>query len=308
MSLPLNISRSNSPSTCPDAMAHRIRYAGLIGQPPRSKRGAMWTTTHTVAVACMMLIALQTATAQPASREPKPGLSGSLGFGLASMPTYEGSPNRRSVAVPFFTLNYRTQEWGDVSFGKHGLVWHAIDNGGFRLGLVTSFDDGRKDRKPSSSNPVPGDDRLAGMGTVKSSTEAGVLLGYGPFSAHARKSLGNRGHQGSQVDVNAEWPLVATNTVSVSVGAGLTWADKAYMQTYFGVTPAQSSSSGYRTFTPKAGLRKFEVSVNAEYALAKDWKLQGTLALGQLTGDAADSPLVKRKTHSSLAAGVAYVF
>ena len=263
---------------------------------------------HQLACVSLLLLGLPHATAQHATHEPKPGLSGSVGAGLAYMPTYDGSPNQRTVGVPFFTLNYRTQDWGDVSFGKHGLVWQAIESGGFRLGLVASLDDGRKDRKPSSTNPVPGDNRLAGMGTVRSSTEAGVLVGYGTFSVLARKSLGDRGHKGSQVDLNAEWPLLKTHDVGVSVSTGLTWADKDYMQTYFGVTPTQSVASGYRTYTPKAGLRKLEISVNAEYALAKDWKLQGSLALNHLTGDAADSPLVKRKTNPFVAAGVAYVF
>ena len=80
------------------------------------------------------------------------------------------------------------------------------------------------------------------------------------------------------------------------------------MQAYFGVTPAQSQASGFRAYTPKAGVRKFDLSVNTEYALTQDWKLQGSLLLTQLTGDAADSPLVKRKSNPSLAVGVARVF
>ena len=263
---------------------------------------------HQLACVSLLLLGLPHATAQHASHEPKPGLSGSVGAGLAYMPTYDGSPNQRTVGVPFFTLNYRTQEWGDVSFGKHGLVWQAIESGGFRLGLVASLDDGRKDRKPSSTNPVPGDNRLAGMGTVRSSTEAGVLVGYGPFSVLARKSLGDRGHKGTQVDLGVAWPLKMSDKVGVTLGAGLTWADKDYMQAYFGVTPAQSRASGFRAYTPKAGVRKFDLSVNTEYALTQDWKLQGALLLTQLTGDAADSPLVKRKFNPSLAVGVARVF
>ena len=261
-----------------------------------------------VASASLLIFTLDGAMAQTSPGQGKPGLTGSIGMGVASMPTYEGSPNRRSLAVPWVTLNYRSQDWGEVSLGQDGLVWQAIEAGDLRLGLVANPDAGRKDRKPSGMNPTPGDMRLAGMGEVRASTEAGVLVGYGPFSLQARKSLGNRGHKGTQVDLGVAWPLMTSDKAAVTLGAGLTWADKDYMQAYFGVTPAQSQASGFRAYTPKAGVRKFDFSVNTEYALTQDWKLQGSLLLTQLTGDAADSPLVKRKTNPSLAVGVARVF
>ena len=261
-----------------------------------------------VASASLLICTLDGAMAQTSPGQGKPGLTGSIGMGVASMPTYEGSPNRRSLAVPWVTLNYRTQDWGEVSLGQDGLVWQAIEAGDLRLGLVANPDAGRKDRKPSGMNPTPGDKRLAGMGEVRDSTEAGVLVGYGPFSLQARKSLGNRGHKGTQVDLGVAWPLITSDKVGVTLGAGLTWADKDYMQAYFGVTPAQSQASSFRAYTPKAGVRKFDLSVNTEYALTQDWKLQGSLLLTQLTGDAADSPLVKRKFNPSLAVGVARVF
>lgn len=261
-----------------------------------------------VASASLLIFALDGAMAQTSPGQGKPGLTGSIGMGVASMPTYEGSPNRRSLAVPWVTLNYRTQDWGQVSLGQDGLVWQAIEAGDLRLGLVANPDAGRKDRKPSGMNPTPGDPRLAGMGEVRASTEAGVLVGYGPFSLQARKSLGNRGHKGTQVDLGVAWPLMTSDKAAVTLGAGLTWADKDYMQAYFGVTPAQSRASGFRAYTPKAGVRKFDLSVNTEYALTPDWKLQGSLLLTQLTGDAAHSPLVKRKFNPSLAVGVAHVF
>lgn len=269
---------------------------------------AMRTVAQRAVLVGLLLFAFDSATAQTPPNEAKLGLSGSIGLGVASMPSYEGSPNRRTLAVPFFTLNYRTRDWGEVSFGQYGLVWQAVEAGDLRLGLVANPDAGRKDSKPSKMNPSPGDKRLAGMGTVRSSTEGGVLVGYGPFSLQARKSLGDRGHKGTQVDASVEWPLVVTDKVAVSFGAGLTWADKDYMQTYFGVTSAQAQASGFRAYTPNSGVRKFDLSVNAEYALVKDWKLQGAAVLTRLTGDAADSPLVARKSNPSGYLGVAYVF
>lgn len=236
------------------------------------------------------------------------GMSGSLGIGVLSTTTYEGSATRRTVAGPDLSLSYRTKEWGSVELGQRGLIWNALERGDFKLGMAAGFDPGRKTKASSTTDPTPGDKRLAGMGEVRSSPEAGLIMGYGPFSLLARKSIGDRGHKGAQVDLNAEFPMALTDTVGLRFGVGTTWADKHYTQAYFGVTPAQAQASGFRAYTPKAGVRKFEASMGAEYAFAKDWKLQGSLVLTRLAGDAENSPLVERKTSASASASIAYVF
>lgn len=261
------------------------------------------------AIACTaVLVLVLPAAAQGKSADGPYGFSGSVGLGAIATKTYEGSPNRRTVVGPDITLSYRTKEWGSVELGRRGLVWQALEAGDFKLGLAAGFDPGRKTKDTSTGDPTPGDKRLAGLGDVRASPEAGVLLGYGPFSLLVHKSVSDRGHKGAQVDLNAEWPLAVTDKVGVRFGAGLTWADKRYTQTYFGVTPAQALASGFRAYSPKGGVRKFDVSVGAEYAFVKDWKLQGTLAVSQLTGNAADSPLVARKSSPSASMGIAYVF
>lgn len=55
--------------------------------------------------------------AQSVSQEPTYGLSGRIGLGVATVPTYEGSPNRRTLAGPELTLSYRSRDWGTVEFG-----------------------------------------------------------------------------------------------------------------------------------------------------------------------------------------------
>jgi outer membrane scaffolding protein for murein synthesis (MipA/OmpV family) len=66
------------------------------------------------------------------------------------------------------------------------------------------------------------------------------------------------------------------------------------MQTYFGVTAAQAQSTLFSVYRPKSGLRKVEVSVGAEYAVAPKWKLQANLAISHLGDVAAKSPIVGR--------------
>ena len=260
------------------------------------------------ALAATFLALCPPAQAQPASPEPTPGFSGRIGLGVATVPTYEGSPNRRTLAGPELTLSYRSRDWGTVEFGQRGLIWNAVEAGRFRFALVAQFDPGRKDRDTSTLNPTPGDQRLAGMGNVQASTEAGVGVGYGPVMVVARQSLSERGPKGTQVDMSVEMPWSLSDRLGLRFALGATWADRNHMQTYFGVTAAQAQATSFAVYTPKSGCRKVDASVGAEYAIAPSWKLQANVGFSRLGDDAAVSPLVGRRTGTSAALAVAYEF
>jgi outer membrane scaffolding protein for murein synthesis (MipA/OmpV family) len=246
--------------------------------------------------------------AQSVSPEPTEGFSGRIGLGVATVPTYEGSPNDRTVAGPELTLSYRSRDWGSVELGQRGLIWNAVDAGGFRFALVAQFDLGRKDKDTSTGNPTPGDKRLAGMGNVRASTEAGVGIGYGPVMLVARQSLGERGHRGALADLTVEFPWSLSDRFGLRFAVGATWADRDCMQAYFGVTAAQAQATSFSVYTPKSGLRKVDASVGAEVAMATNWKLQGNFGVTALSDRAAASPIVGRRAGASAALAVAYEF
>ena len=259
-------------------------------------------------LAATFLVLCPPVQAQSASQEPAYGLSGRIGLGVATVPTYEGSPNRRTLAGPELSLSYRSRDWGSVEFGQRGLVWNAVDAGRFRFAVVAQFDPGRQDRDTSTLNPTPGDKRLAGMGKVQSSTEAGVAVGYGWVMVAARQSLSERGAKGAQVDMTVEMPWSLSDRVGLRFALGATWADRDTMQTYFGVTAAQARATSFAVYTPKSGCRKVDASVGAEVAMAPGWKLQANVGFTRLGDDAAASPLVGRRNGASAALAVAYVF
>lgn len=248
------------------------------------------------------------AQAQAESQEPTYGLSGRIGPGVATVPTYEGSTNRRALAAPDLTLVYRTRDRGTVEFGQRGLIWNAVEAGLFRFALVTQFDLGRKDKDTSALDPTPGDKRLAGMGHVHASTEVGVGIGYGPVMLVARESLGEHGSQGTQADLTVEVPWSVSNRFGLRFGLGATWADRDYLQAYFGVTPAQARSTSFSVYSPKAGCRKVDASIGAEYAIASSWTLQAHVAFSRLGDEAAVSPLVGRRNGASASLAMTYGF
>jgi outer membrane scaffolding protein for murein synthesis (MipA/OmpV family) len=239
---------------------------------------------------------------------PPLGLSGSLSLGVATMPRYEGSPNRRTIAAPDLSLSYRTADWGHVDLDHTGLGWTFFEQDALHAGLLLTADPGRKDRNVSGLGPAAGDDRLRGMGDVRASAEAGVTAGYGPLGLTYRKSLGQRGHRGAQVDLGVSWPVPLSDALALSLNAGASWADQRYLQAYFGVTPEQSAASGYAVYTPKAGLHKVDLGVGAEYALQSDLKLKASVGVSALGGDAKNSPIVSKKTGAIGYVGLAWLF
>ena len=275
--------------------------------PLKSVAAIEWSIRRRL-VAATFLALSPLVQAQPVSREPAQGLSGRIAMSVATVPTYEGSPNRRTLVEPDLTITYRSREWGTVEFGQRGLAWGAVEAGRFRFSLVAQFDHGREDMDTSTLNPTPGDKRLAGMGTVKSSTEAGLGIGYGPVMVVARQSLGERGAKGAQVDMTVEIPWSLSDRFGLRFAVGATWADRDYMQTFFGVTAAQAQASSFSVYSPKAGCRKTEGSVGAEYALAAKWRLQADVGFTRLGDVAAASPIVGRRDSASATLTVGFEF
>jgi MipA family protein len=274
----------------------------------RANTAVTFATAMQAVLAATFLALSPLVQAQSVSQEPAYGLSGRIGLGVATMPTYEGSPNRRTLVGPDLTLSYRSRDWGTVELGQRGLIWNAVEAGRFRFALVAQFDPGRKDKDTSTLNPTPGDKRLAGMGNVEASTEAGVGVGYGPVMVVARQSLSERGSKGAQVDMTVEIPWSLSDRFGLRFALGATWANRDTMQTYFGVTAAQAQATSFSVYTPKSGCRKVDASVGAEYAIAPSWKLQANVGFSQLGDVAAASPIVDRRNGASAALGMAYEF
>jgi MipA family protein len=274
----------------------------------RADTAVTFATAMQAVLAATFLALSPLVQAQSVSQEPAYGLSGRIGLGVATMPTYEGSPNRRTLVGPDLTLSYRSRDWGTVELGQRGLIWNAVEAGRFRFALVAQFDPGRKDKDTSTLNPTPGDKRLAGMGNVQASTEAGVGVGYGPVMVVARQSLSERGSKGAQVDMTVEIPWSLSDRFGLRFALGATWANRDTMQTYFGVTAAQAQATSFSVYTPKSGCRKVDASVGAEYAIAPSWKLQANVGFSQLGDVAAVSPIVDRRNGASAALGMAYEF
>lgn len=173
----------------------------------------------------------------------------------------------------------------------------------FDLSLGLRVDSGRDE----TSSPA-----LRGMGNVKRTIRARLgaewrfAHGWELGAAWTVDAFARGGGNLGELRLKHEWPL--SQRLTLSSGASIYLAGDRYLQTYFGVTPEQSTSSGYPVYTPSLGLRDVQLYTGLKAEVGDDWVLTVGAGLGRMLGPAARSPLTQRKMSWSLSGGAGYRF
>lgn len=230
---------------------------------------------------------------------PLEGWNVTLGAGLAAAPEYPGAGRERAHLAPLVSIDYGDRLFvGPLGIGVAAIVWN-----GFRAGPVLGFDRGRS----QSDDP-----RLAGLGDISASATAGVFAGYGrgPFAiyATARQAITSTGNGLSGLlQVNMRHVFVRART-RVTVGPDLEFGNDEFQRTWFGISPEQSASSGLPVYTPSAGIDRIGLHATLTYRASTHILLRAFARISDLTGTAAQSPIVARRGGVVVGAGVAYHF
>jgi outer membrane scaffolding protein for murein synthesis (MipA/OmpV family) len=150
------------------------------------------------------------------------------------------------------------------------------------------------------------------MGDVDARAEFGGFFNHAPtpglnFSSSLRYGSGQDG-SGLVVDLGAAYSTRIAAPWRLGVGAGVSVANADHMQSFFGVTAAQAATSGYPAYTPEAGLRNGKVNLSLTYLASSRVSVTAGVSANTLLGDAADSPLVRKKTSINGLLAAAYAF
>lgn len=216
------------------------------------------------------------------------------GGGLASLPRYEGAADYRVRPVPLFQASYGGFFAGTLSGIGYRFVRHRDLQFGVRIGAAP----GRKE----SADPL-----LAGTGDLKAAGEAGLFLrarfGHGYFNGKVSGgSRGSRAELGTGVDFRAG----ETNILRTGVTAN--WASAGYMQTYFGISAAQSATSGLPAYDAAGGMHNYGVGVSWTHIFARHWLGNVAFAEKRLAGSARNSPLAQSESSHSVSCVALYLF
>lgn len=224
----------------------------------------------------------QTDVMVPAPAPAKPQLMFTLRGGVASTPEYFGSDDNAIGADLGFSFNYLALRSGRT-FGNPD-PW--ADSMGLTFGGSFRFIEERKT-----------DDfaELAGLDDIDAAVELGVSLRYGTqnFAAFGEVRRGFGGHEGWVGEIGADAIMRPTDRLRLSMGPRLFFGDDAYSDTYFGITPAESSAA-LPAYDPEGGMVSAGIEFGARYQINDVWGLEGAVTYEKFTDDAADSPIVKQ--------------
>lgn len=237
-----------------------------------------------------LLVALLVSSAATAASAQDGGLLGArsvsvdLGLGAAVGPTFPGSENAE------------TTPW---------LIWRNV-----RIGDGPSAGQGGFAISPSFNIVGPRDAAddadLVGLNEIDRSYELGVKVsfGSGPVSTYGAVRKGVGGHEGLVGEVGAKYRTDLSDRMTLWSGLEVGYGNSDYNGTYFGLTPAESATSGYADYAPGGGFNTAAIKFEARYALTDSLALLGEVEYGKLIGDAADSPIVQEDYQPSLRLGI----
>ena len=217
-----------------------------------------------------------------------------VGGSAITRPAYFGSDDRVWMALPYVDYARRDGFFAGTGTGVgYSVVNTQPTQVGFRL--IPRFG-----RRQSSSND------LRGMGEIDWGAEGSV---YATHALSRQWTVGlnlRAGGKGGEIDVGARHDLVLGPGTRMSVFGFATAGNDKSQRTWFGVDAGQSLASGYPVYTPGAGLRTAQVGASVNHFFAGRWIAIGGLSLGQVLGDAADSPIVRQRTNVTGFAAIGY--
>lgn len=211
-----------------------------------------------------------------------------LGVGPVIAPYYEGDDDYDLDPGPMVSLRYR--DWLEVDNNNVRVNLFGGRRGGpprFRAGPTLRVDFGREQKDSAD---------LAGLGSVDTSIEVGGFVSYDAepwrYRVRLRRDI-TGGHHGWIA--NADWSLAMKATARTRVAAQLTvsWVNRRYMNSYFGVDAAAAAASGLPEHVADAGFKDVTLSFASETRLSERWALVLNAGYERLLGEAKNNPLVR---------------
>jgi outer membrane scaffolding protein for murein synthesis (MipA/OmpV family) len=224
-----------------------------------------------------------------------------LGIAADTQPVYGGAAAYRVQGGPVINIQY-----SDIAFLStgDGLGVNFLRGDHYRVGAAIAYDRGRLEREDYNN--------LRGMGDIRAAPVAKLFASYVLskkfpliLRVDARQILG--GADGTVGDVGVYMPLPGSSKKFVMfAGPSITLATHRFLQSEFGVTPAQSLASGHPVFDPHAGEVSVGVGFSATRFITDHWLLNLDAALTKLKGSPDVSPVTQASTQRELALSIDY--
>lgn len=225
-----------------------------------------------------------------------------LGVGGELEPVYDGARAYQGSGGPVVNIHFRDIAY--LSTGE-GLGFNLLRGDHYQFGLGVTYDLGRKMKDDLTNLHGMGDIAAAPVGKMYGSV---VLSKKFPLilRVSARQFIG--GAQGAVGDAAIYTPLPGSSkTFVMFAGPSITLATRHYLQTLYGVSAEQSLASGHPVYDiDHSGTSNVGVGFSATKFIGKHWLINLDMALSQIRGSPAQSPIVETRTQRVVALSFLY--
>ena len=213
-------------------------------------------------------------------------------------PLYAGSAETQTVVAPSASAILSNGFFADPI---SGIGWNASTDARFEFGPRATLGLGREE-------PAV----LHGIGKIHNAVNVGAFANYNATSRFQLQSAMRYGsgydHRGALLDAGAAYDVFQRDHVSVTVEASASFANASYMQSFYGVSAAQSVRSGYPEYHPHSGRQWHVLELSVTAPVHPKALAYFAFDSGRLEGAAAASPLVRKHGWRAIELAVAYAF
>lgn len=227
-----------------------------------------------------------------------------IGAGVRTRPAYDGSASQRTDLIP--TVRYYGGPW--FARTTQGILEGGAQleiSRGLHIGAQLAYEGGRLARESNflKNNMVPDINPGASVGLH---IEWDHKLGPVPINLLARWRQFADSDRGAQADLRFTAGVFSRGPVNAAVYVQETWANSKSNQSFYGITPAQSTN--LPSYTAGSGPLLIAGGLLWGVDLSRSWTVVGNLEAQRLQGDAARSPLAERRSNHYASASLAYKF
>ena len=222
----------------------------------------------------------------------------SLGPGLYLTPVHPGARSTRSVWVPFVDAEYAGRLYSSAS---DVLGVYAYKTASVQAGAAVEYD--------FTERLARDDERFRNLRDLHETPRfklfASRTISFVTGDANIATDMAGRG-EGTLAQANLWATVPFSKKFMLSVGPGLTWADTRYMQSFFGISKAQSAVSPFAVYASRAGVVDFHWNGLETFEISSRWSVGASQYMARLHGTAGESPVTAGRTQNSILAWIAY--
>lgn len=265
----------------------------------------------------LLLLGFAPVAAEAQEAPKRPHWDVTVGAVTLFMPEYAGADEYRILPIPVAKISYRDRLYlGPSSTG----LGFGVGVNFLRLGNLTASAEATLLDSRSSDRA----DALAGMDDQEMAFGAGIGLTWrkGAWSIGVGAAHGLNDGAGAIATGSIGYTKMFGRVLILTTQANVTGANAKQMRREFGVTEVEATRRQQLiddgddrlhadegvAYRPGSGLRSVGPSLTAIVLLSPKWSLIGFGGADYLLKDAADSPLVRRRTSVSGGVGIGYRF